>query len=167
MRFIVLILLPYIAIFLQSTLFGLYSIKGVKPDLVLIFVVFFALLNKINRGTVYGVLCGFLEDICLGRFLGMNALAKGITACIIGKLQGNLFKDNLLVGVAVVFGGTVINSFILFLLSIITIDVFHVGVNILTMVFYQSIYNMLMAAPLYIWFYNSSKSGVLKFCGEF
>lgn len=166
MRYFFLVLFPYVAIFLQSTLFGFYSIKGTIPDLMLIFVVFFALLNKLNKGTAYGFFCGLLEDVYLGRFLGLNALAKGITAYIIGKIQGNLFKDNLVVGISAVFIGTLLNSFLLFLLSFFTIDASYIGVNILPSILYQTVYNIIIAAPLYVWYYNSSKNGVLKSSGE-
>lgn len=162
MRYIVLFLLPYIAIFLQSTIFSFYSIKGAIPDLVLVFVVFFALLNGAYKGTVYGFLCGLMEDLYMGRFIGINALSKGLTAYILGKLQGNVFKENIFVGVMGVFIGTILNSCFLFLLSIVSFETFHIDISMLFSIFYQGLYNILISAPIYIWYYNSSKKGILR-----
>lgn len=162
MRYAVLFLLPYLAIFLQSTLFSFYSIKGTLPDLVLIWVVFFALIHGTRRGTGYGFLCGLLEDLYTGHFIGMNALSKGVTAYIIGHFQQKVFRENLLVGVIAVLVSTLFNSLFLFILNLISLKHFHVDITILLSVIYQSIYNMMLAAPLYVWYYNSSYSGVLR-----
>ncbi len=166
MRYVVLILLPFLAIFLQSTLFGFYSIKGTIPDMVLVFVVIHAFLHKSGESTSYGFLCGLLEDLYTGRFIGINALSKGLTAYIVGRLQGHLFKENLVVGVMVVFFGTILNSFFLFVLSLAVTDIFHLDMSILSSVFYQSVYNIIITIPVYMWYYNSSKSGILKPTGE-
>lgn len=166
MRFLILFLLPYLALFLQSTLFNAYSIKGTIPDLVLIFVVFFALLNGAGKGTVYGFLCGLLEDLYVGRFIGLNALSKAITAYIVGRLQENVFKDNLLVAVVGVLVSTLINSVFLLIFSFMVTKINLFDIHIAFSLGFQCIYNMLLAAPLYVWYYNSSWDGLLKFTGE-
>lgn len=162
MRYLILLLLPVLSIFLQSTLFGAYSIKNTLPDMVMIFVVFFALMNSAGKATCYGFLCGLLEDLYLGRFIGINALSKGFTAYIIGVFQGHVFKENLFVGIVAVLLGTVINWLLMFLLSMAVVEVFNLNLNILSGIFYQGLYNMLLSAPLYVWYYNSSKYGVLR-----
>ncbi len=166
MRYLVLMLLPFLSIFLQSTFFSTYSIKGSIPDLMLIFVVFFALFNGSKNAAIYGFLCGLLEDLYMGRFIGMNALAKGATAYLIGNLEGSVFKENLLVGIITVIVGTVINGIFMFILSLLTFHVFHFDFNLFTSIWYQSIYNILLAAPIYAWYYHSTKNGILRPYGE-
>lgn len=166
MRYIILFLLPFTAIFFQSTVINAYSLRDALPDLVLVFVVFYALMNQAGKSAFYGFLCGLLEDLFMGRFIGMNALAKGITGYIIGRLQGHVFKENLLVGIIAVLLGTVINSLLLFLLSVIVFDVFNINLNIIGTILMQSLYNILISAPLYIWYYNSSRYGWLRANGE-
>jgi len=162
LRVLVLILLPWLAIFLQSTVFSFYSIKGTTPDLVLVFVTFFALFNTAKKGSGYAFFCGLLEDLYMGRFIGLNALSKGLTAYIVGKVQGNVFKENIFVGVLGVLVATALNFLFLFLISIMVFDVFHIDAGILDHILYQAIYNAIVAVPLYVWYYNSSNSGVLK-----
>ncbi|MEN6348573.1 MAG: rod shape-determining protein MreD [Syntrophomonas sp.] len=166
MRYLVLFLLPNLALFLQSTLFSAYSIKGIIPDLVLVFVVFFAIFNGTRKGTIYGFACGLLEDLYVGRFIGINALSKAITAYIIGRLQGNVFKENLMVGVIGVLVSTIINSLFLIILSLPVTNLYLLDLNIIISIAFQCIYNVLLAAPIYVWYYNSSWNGFLKLTGE-
>ena len=54
-------------------------------------------------GTIYGLLCGSLEDLYLGRFIGVNALSKAFTAYLVGHFQDRVFKENILVALIAVF----------------------------------------------------------------
>lgn len=162
MRYVILALLPCLALFLQTTFFRSYSLQGVIPDMVLILTVFYAIYHGPHQGTVYGVFCGLLEDLYTGRFIGMNAVSKGITAYIIGRLQGNVFKENIMVGILGVIGGTVLNSLLVFFISMISLQVFNVDRLIFINLIYQGIYNTIIAIPLYIWYYRSAQDGVLR-----
>ncbi|ABI68938.1 rod shape-determining protein MreD [Syntrophomonas wolfei] len=166
MRYLLLFLLPFTAILLQSTIFSFYGIKGTLPDLVLVFVVFFALINGARGGTIYGFLCGLLEDLYLGRFIGVNALSKAFTAYLVGHFQDRVFKENILVALIAVFFSTFINSLLVFFLALFTHDTFNVDMNIVVTVIYQSIYNTVLGVPLYLWYYKSSYQGILRSTGE-
>jgi len=166
LRYLLLFLLPFTAILLQSTVFSFYSIKGTLPDLVLVFVVFFALINGARGGTIYGFLCGLFEDLYLGRFIGVNALSKAFTAYLVGHFQDRVFKENILVAMITVLLSTFINSLLFFFLALFTHDIFNVDMNIVVAVIYQSIYNTVLAIPLYLWYYNSSYQGILRPTGE-
>ncbi|MGI6469631.1 MAG: rod shape-determining protein MreD [Syntrophomonadaceae bacterium] len=162
MRYLMLFFLPVMALFLQSTLFGVYSIKNTLPDLLLVFVIFYALLSDARNAAKYGFFCGLLEDLLLGRFIGMNALSKGLTAYIIGVLQGSVFKENLAVGMLSVLLGTLLNYFFLFILSLMAMVTIDLHQALFATLFYQAIFNLLLATPLYVWYYNSFKYGWLR-----
>ncbi|HZK87139.1 MAG TPA: rod shape-determining protein MreD [Syntrophomonas sp.] len=166
MRFILLALLPLLAIFLQSTLFASYSIKGVVPDMVLVFVIFYALLNGAEKGARYGLICGLLEDLYTGRFIGMNALSKAATAYIIGKLQGRVFEENVAVGIIGVILGSLLNACLFFILAFAYFAVFNIDRSLFINIIYQSFYNVVITTPIYLWYYQSSKRGLLKETGE-
>jgi len=160
MRYFMQIILPLLAIFLQTTLFRSYTLQGEIPDMVLILVIFYALFNGARKGTIYGVFCGLLEDIYVGRFIGINAIGKGITAYVIGRLQGNVFKENPAVGIIGVVGGTILNSTVL--LIIFFIGTKGIDESILLSTLYQTIYNTLISIPMYVWYYRSSNHGLLR-----
>jgi rod shape-determining protein MreD len=166
LRFILLALLPLLAIFLQSTLFASYSIKGVVPDMVLVFVIFYALLNGAEKGARYGLICGLLEDLYTGRFIGINALSKAATAYIIGKLQGRVFAENVVVGIIGVILGSLLNACLFFILAFAYFAVFNIDRSLFINIIYQSFYNVVITTPIYLWYYQSSKRGLLKETGE-
>lgn len=166
MRYFILAFLPFLALFLQSTIFRAFSINNAIPDMVLVLVIFYALLNGDRKGTVYGVMCGLLEDLYIGHFIGINSISKGITAYIVGRLGENVFKDNLIVGVFGVIGGTLLNYGLLFILSLTSFEVFNLDHSIFIDMIYQGIYNTLIAIPMYVWYYRSSNRGLLREAGE-
>ncbi|CFX80796.1 Cell shape-determining protein MreD [Syntrophomonas zehnderi OL-4] len=166
MRYFLLAILPFLAIFLQSTFFNSYSIKGAVPDIVLVFVIFYALLNGGRKGAYYGLCCGLLEDLFIGRFIGINAIAKAITAYVIGILQGRVFEENVIVGIIGVILGSIINAGLLLVLVLLNFSAFNVNELLFMDMLYQTLYNALVAAPIYIWFYQSSRRGLLKGTGE-
>lgn len=165
MRYLVLTLLPLLSIFLQSTIFHSCSIKGTVPDLVLVFVVFYSLLNGHNSSTIYGFFCGLLEDLYLGRAIGMNAIAKACTAFVVARLQGNVFKENVLVGVIAVVLGTLFNGILLLILSIASFNVFYLDRSLIISLSYQMIYNAILALPIYFLYYRSNHKGWLRKTG--
>ena len=74
----------------QSTLLEILPLR-IKPDLVLILVVFFSLLNGRRPGLIMGITTGLLQDLLRGRLLGMNLLALAL----VGWVVGFLFFQNL------------------------------------------------------------------------
>jgi rod shape-determining protein MreD len=166
MRQLILALLPMIALYLQSTFFSTYSIKGTVPDIVLIFVVFYALLNGSNKGALYGLVCGLLEDLYMGRFIGLNALSKAIVAYTVSKLQGNVFRENVIVGVITVMLSTLLNSLLWGLVALASFKVFNIDFSLFLGILYQTCYNTVLAIPLYIWYYKSTRTGILRTTGD-
>ncbi|NLN88103.1 MAG: rod shape-determining protein MreD [Syntrophomonadaceae bacterium] len=162
MRALIIVLLPFLALFLQTTFFRSFSIQGAVPDLLLILVIFYSVFNGSTKGAVYGVACGIWEDLYQGRIIGVNAICKGITAFILGRMQGEVFQENILVGVIGVLGGTIINVALLFMISFLAIPGFSLNRAILADVVYHGVYNVIISAPIYIWYLRSSRGGVLR-----
>lgn len=165
MRYLVLVVLPFASLFFETTFFYRYSIWGTVPNLIIVFVAFYALLNGSRKGMAYGFGCGLLKDLYLGRFIGLNAASMAITALIIGKWEVKVFKENFLVGLIGALTATAINSIlILVFLSLSTSDV-GVAKTIVVELGGQLLYNALLSVPLYIWYYKSSKRGILRSFG--
>ena len=61
---------------LQTTFIPFLSLGGVVPDLLLIWVVSFALVRGQMEGAVGGFVVGLLEDLLTTKFFGLAALAK-------------------------------------------------------------------------------------------
>jgi rod shape-determining protein MreD len=80
------------AVFLQGAVFspGWLQPWGVKPDLVLIVVLYAAFWKGSSRGAAVGFIGGMIEDLAVrssGGLLGANAFAKVVTGFLFGFLR--------------------------------------------------------------------------------
>ncbi len=117
-KYILLILMAYSALILQSTMLNSLQIGGVKPDLILVLVICTAVICGPERGLGVGLLLGLAEDLYFGKFIGMNSLCKGLTALIAGWFTAGTFSENLLVPVLSVFLGSIVNGALFFLVGL-------------------------------------------------
>lgn len=69
------------------------------PDFLLAAVALEALFYGPRQGAAIGFIYGMVEDIYLGRYLGLNALVKALVGYGIGLGESRVYKDNLLVPV--------------------------------------------------------------------
>ena len=82
-----------ICILLQSTILGRVAIRGVRPDLAMLVLVFVAIRRGPMVGQVSGFLSGFLEDLMNVSPLGFHSLLRTVIGYLFGLLWGNLFID--------------------------------------------------------------------------
>jgi len=84
-----------VVLILQGTLSNRIAIAGVRPDLLVAFVVYFAWM----RGPVPGVACGFavglMQDLDAPGPLGLNAFAKSVVAFLVAKAGFRVHRSNL------------------------------------------------------------------------
>ena len=86
MKIIRLIFFILVLIAVQATIVDLIEIRGFKPDLILLFLLY----RFSGKGTLTPVFAGFslglLQDLTSGGFLGVFALSKSVAGFIIGKI---------------------------------------------------------------------------------
>ncbi|PID57859.1 rod shape-determining protein MreD [candidate division KSB3 bacterium] len=98
------------AMIAQTTLLNFFTIHGVKPDLVLIIVVYLGLIEGPNPGCLSGFSFGLFEDVYSGISLsGVNALSKTISGFLGGLLGKHLYTQSFVVPVICVGLGTVLD----------------------------------------------------------
>ncbi|MGI6588358.1 MAG: rod shape-determining protein MreD [Peptococcia bacterium] len=142
-----------VCLILQSTLFSQLMIAGVKPDLLLILIIFNCFFQGPYKGCAFGFFLGLLEDLYLGSYIGMNALTKALTSFIGGWLLKGAFRENLLVPVLALFLGSVFNGALMIFLGQI------IGLNWGWNLFYwkilpMAIYNTCLVPFVYSSFYH-------------
>ncbi len=81
------IFLYIICLFLQLILTDLIEIKQIRPDFLLIFVVWFAQHEGQAYGTIVGFFAGLFQDVYLVHFFGLSALGKSVTGFIAGLIS--------------------------------------------------------------------------------
>jgi rod shape-determining protein MreD len=110
------------AVLLQSTLLRWVALKGVKPDLALIVLVFVAIRRGSMAGQVSGFLAGLVEDVVSLAPLGFNALLRTLLGYFYGLTAGSIFVDPVMMPVLLVLLATILKG----LASSLLVTVFRV-----------------------------------------
>ncbi|KAB2952338.1 rod shape-determining protein MreD [Heliorestis acidaminivorans] len=161
MRYLLITLFLVLAVVLQTTFFHTFSIQGIGPNLVLILVVFFSLLQGSRAGSFFGLLAGLFLDLISGRYIGLNTLTLAAVGGLIGLIEGRLYKDNLLVPMGAVLVATIILNLLAYLLALfaglqITFKTLWMTLLI------QALYNTALVPLFYGKFYHSTTQGWLR-----
>lgn len=155
MRLILIILLGFGGLILQSTLFSKLTLWGAKPDLLLILTIYIAFLKGVKKGAFVGIVLGLLEDLFMAKYIGLNALAKGLVGFVIGFLEKRMYKDNFIVSFVTVVLGTILYVLAFFFFanivgySLIFIHVKEIFLPLL-------VYNVILGSIIYRWIYKLS-----------
>lgn len=161
MRYLVLALLGFLALVLETTLFNELIVAGVKPDLVLIIVILYALFNGPRQGAFVGLGLGILEDLFQAKYFGLNAASKFTIGLLTGFLEKRVFKDNLFVPIFALFTGSLVHMGLYFIFS--NIVGYHISsAQLMRAALPFAVYNTCFAPFVYSSFYKSSTKGFLK-----
>ena len=104
-----LVCLAICGLIVRSILPRALSFAWTTPDFLLLIVIFNAMFRESPHGGVTGFLVGLAEDLYVGRFIGLNALAKCVTGAFCSSLSKSVFKENVWIPVINVFLGSIIN----------------------------------------------------------
>ena len=111
--------LTFIALIVQSTVFSLFSIGGVRPDLSLIVLVFISYKKGQMVGQITGFFTGFIEDIISLTPLGFHSLIKALLGFLYGYIQGRIIIDMVFIPILFVTIATIIKLLTAWFISII------------------------------------------------
>lgn len=110
-------LLLILAILIQTSYLEKIAIKGIRPDLVLILLVYISIAQGQIPGTVFGFLAGLLQDIYSPEPLGLNALCKSIIGFVVGYGHGGVVEENIFTRAFIIFTATILHDLVYFLIS--------------------------------------------------
>ncbi|MFQ6616554.1 MAG: rod shape-determining protein MreD [Fidelibacterota bacterium] len=89
------ILLGIAVLLLQLFLSEFLAIRQIRPDFLLIFVLYVSILEGSLAGVIVGFVAGLLQDVLsAGSLLGLAPLTKSITGFLVGRLQGQFPRMN-------------------------------------------------------------------------
>jgi rod shape-determining protein MreD len=116
---VVSLLLLAAAVLLQTTLLPYVAIRGVKPDLVLIILVFVSIRKGAMTGQVSGFAAGLVEDFLSLSPLGFHAFFRTCIGFFYGLTAGNIFIDPILMPPVLVIIATLFKGLVSSLLTAI------------------------------------------------
>jgi rod shape-determining protein MreD len=111
------ILAMVICILLQSTILGKIAIRGVRPDLALIVLIFVSMRRGSMVGQVSGFATGFLEDLMNVSPLGFHSLMRTVIGYVAGLLSGNMFIDPIFLPIVLTVIATILKGILAGIIS--------------------------------------------------
>lgn len=147
-RFVIPIIILLLVSF-QNSLFEFIRIMGVKPDIVLTFIICYTLIKGNPEGTIAGIIGGIAEDIFSGIAFGINSIGCMITSFLIGSIETKIYKDSVFIPGIFTFIGTIIKELIAFLFLYLTRAQRDIVSDVLYIILPEAIYNAIIAALFY------------------
>lgn len=103
-RRLIMILLTFCAFLLQCTIFRIFSIADIAPNLILILTVSFGLMRGKREGMFVGCFGGLLSDLFFGSALGFTALLYVIIGYCCGYCYRIFYDDDVKMPVVLIAG---------------------------------------------------------------
>ena len=94
MRYLVLILIFFLAVIIQTSLLPFINIYGVKPNLVLILLLIWAIAKEFKNIWGLIILAGLFLDLFSGLFFGVSMLSLLVTFFFIDLVSQKSFWSN-------------------------------------------------------------------------
>jgi rod shape-determining protein MreD len=89
-------LISFFVLIFQSTLFQGLAVGAVKPDFVILLVVFFSLYKGARPGMFYGMGLGIFVDALSGGIIGVNSFVFGCVGFLCGLLEERVYINHFL-----------------------------------------------------------------------
>jgi rod shape-determining protein MreD len=106
-----------ILLVVQSNLIPLIQIKGITPDLVLIFIVSWSAQRRGYQGIILGFMAGFLQGLMEGGTLGIFTLSKSVACYVAYCVPYNRYEKNYSIFGVVLFMAAFTHQLIYFVLA--------------------------------------------------
>ena len=90
------LLISYFMLIFQATLINSISIASIKPEIILLLVVFFALYNGSKAGMFCGMILGLSLDALSAGIVGINSFILGCAGFFCGLLKERVYTAHLL-----------------------------------------------------------------------
>ena len=116
-----------LALAIHMTLLVHVKIFGVKPDLMLALVVFFALFLGGRLGLETGIAAGLLKDIFAFDVFGVNMLVLGMTGLLVGLANTKFYRESRLTQVGIVFISSIFSMALHYVIASSVLKFVHLG----------------------------------------
>lgn len=163
MRSFVLIGLIILAMLLQATVFSFLQVAGVKPDLILMLVIFNGFLRGSREGAFLGFLGGLAQDIFTGSYIGLNALTKMAAGYLAGLAEARFYNESVIIVTLTTFFTSMVShgtNYILLYYLDIQVPAFFA---IIQVIMPTSLYTALLVPLTYWKFFRSNEKGWLRY----
>lgn len=139
---------------LQTTILQHFRIFGIIPNTTLILLVVFAILFGRKKGAGIGLIAGLLQDILIGKILGVNALVYMLIGLGIGSFENKIFKDHAVTPIFFTLLATLSYHLMHYLIMYTVNDRVDIILLFTKVIAIEAVYNSVIAGFAYGWIYN-------------
>ena len=146
-----------IAYVLQTTLMHSVAIFGAMPDLVLIALFCYSIVEGKERGAMAGVLTGLFVDLMSGGAFGFHTLIYMYLGVAAGILGNHVFGKNALTAMMITCILSLLYGFVLAVSMYVSKTDRNIGYMLLQITLPSAVYNAVISFFVYLLFENMSR----------
>ncbi len=162
MRYLLIAIMFILSLILPGTLFHYLSWWGIKPDLLMLLTIYIAMHHSLRSGVIWGFGAGLLQDLYMGRYIGMYTFTLAVVAFLSCWFTKHWFKDNYILSTVMVFLVTAAGQILIAFLSLGAGLQSSLG-DIVRLVIGVSAYNAVLVPITYPVIHRSFLSGWLRY----
>jgi len=153
-QFLIFIVLIITVILQSSNIIEGLKIGNIKPNLILLYVIYVSLNSSLIMAETMGFFAGILEDILSQSLIGINALSKTLLAFFLNNFKTRIYTEKTFSVIIVVFFTTIIIKLFYFLLISIFVNRVNFYYTILKIIFPESLYNSAVSIIVFPLFHS-------------
>lgn len=162
MRYVLIAVMFLLSLILPGTIFHFWAWSGIKPDLLMLLTIYMAMHHRLPSSILWGFGAGLLEDLYLGRYIGMYMLTLMVVALFSYWLSERWYRENFLLTTFMVFLVTAVGQIVIAFLSLGAGLQWSLG-DIGRLVIGVSLYNAILVPVTYPWIHRSFLHGYLRY----
>ncbi|AHF07925.1 rod shape-determining protein MreD [Desulfitobacterium metallireducens] len=162
MRYFLMLVMLLLGLILPGTVFYFWSWSGIKPDLIMLFIIYMALHHRPSHGLLWGLGAGIVVDLYLGRHFGMYSLTLTGVAILSSWLAQRWNRENFPLITLLVFLVTFAGQSMISFLSL-GVGAQWTFLDDLRLISGVSLYNAILVPVTYPWIHRSFLKGWLKY----
>ena len=162
MRYVLIAVMFLLSLILPGTVFHFWSWSGIKPDLLMLLTIYIAMHHRLPSSVFWGLGAGLLEDLYLGRYIGMYTLTLAVVAFLSYWLAERWYRENYLLTTFMVFLVTAVGQILVAFLNLGAGLQWPLG-DIARLVIGVSFYNAVLVPITYPLIHRSFLRGWLRY----
>ena len=134
---------------LQSTVLQYIEVWNIKPNLLIMLIIYFALIRGSVEGGIIGLAGGILMDILAGKVFGIHSLLGLYIGVFTGIFNKRFFKESYFVGLLFIAIFTFVYEFLFYLINYFIWGETRIIFVLQRIIIPEVIYNCILAVPVY------------------
>lgn len=150
MRYLIVGIVFFLGAIIQASFINNLELFGVKPNLFVILIICFSLLNGSFRGGIIGFIGGLIQDIVSCNSIGGHALLGMYLGIGVGTLNKRFFKDNIVVVMLAIFIGSLIYETTLYFFALFIFGQTEIFYFFKKIILPEAIYNAVVGLLVFL-----------------